>query len=64
MNDWKELAEKELRGGSVEEIERETLEGIRVKPLYTAEDVKSLSHMYGLPGFPPFMRGVRATMYA
>ena len=64
MNDWKELAEKELRGGSVEEIERETLEGIRVKPLYTADDVKSVSHMDGLPGFPPFTRGVRATMYA
>ena len=64
MNDWKELAEKELRGGSVEEIERETLEGIRVKPLYTAEDARSLSHMDGLPGFPPFTRGVRATMYA
>ena len=64
MNDWKELAEKELRGGSVEEIERETLEGIRVKPLYTAEDARSLSHKDGLPGFPPFTRGVRATMYA
>ena len=64
MNDWKELAEKELRGGSVEEIERETLEGIRIKPLYTAEDAKSLSHMDGLPGFAPFTRGVRATMYA
>ena len=64
MKDWKELAKKELRGGSVEKIERETLEGIRVKPLYTAEDAKSLSHMDGLPGFPPFTRGVRATMYA
>ncbi len=64
MNDWKELAEKELRGGSVEEIERETLEGIRIKPLYTVEDAKSLAHMDGLPGFPPFTRGVRATMYA
>ena len=64
MNDWKELAEKELRGRSVEEVERETLEGIRVKPLYTAEDAKGLSHMDGLPGFPPFTRGVRATMYA
>ncbi|MYF87937.1 MAG: methylmalonyl-CoA mutase, partial [Boseongicola sp. SB0676_bin_33] len=64
MNDWKELAEKELRGRNVEEIERKTLEGIRVKPLYTAEDVSGLAHMEGLPGFPPFTRGVRATMYA
>ncbi len=64
MNDWKALAEKELRGRSVEDIERETLEGIRVKPLYTAEDVAGLPHMNGLPGFPPFTRGVKATMYA
>ncbi|MDE0521893.1 MAG: methylmalonyl-CoA mutase [Boseongicola sp.] len=64
MNDWKELAEKELRGRSVEEMERETLEGIRVKPLYTCEDAEGLAHIDGLPGFPPFTRGVRATMYA
>ncbi|MDE0696870.1 MAG: methylmalonyl-CoA mutase [Boseongicola sp.] len=64
MNDWNELAEKELRGRSVNEIERETLEGIRVKPLYTSEDAKDLAHVDGMPGFPPFTRGVRATMYA
>jgi methylmalonyl-CoA mutase N-terminal domain/subunit len=34
---------------------------IAVKPLYTAEDVKADP---GLPGFAPFTRGVRASMYA
>jgi methylmalonyl-CoA mutase len=64
MSDWKALAEKELRGRSASELDWETLEGIRVKPLYTAEDAAHLPHMGNLPGFAPFTRGVRATMYA
>jgi methylmalonyl-CoA mutase len=64
MSDWKALAEKELRGRSALELDWETLEGIRVKPLYTAEDAAGLPHMGNLPGFAPFTRGVRATMYA
>ncbi|RZW11434.1 MAG: methylmalonyl-CoA mutase [Rhodobacteraceae bacterium] len=64
MTDWKALAEKELRGRSLAEIEWETLEGIRVKPLYTAADIAGLDHIDSLPGFAPFTRGVKATMYA
>ncbi|MFN6979361.1 MAG: methylmalonyl-CoA mutase, partial [Gemmobacter sp.] len=41
-----------------------TLEGIPVKPLYTAADTAGLAHMGSLPGLEPFTRGVRATMYA
>ena len=58
MSDWKALAEKELRGKGISEIEWETLEGIRVKPLYTEEDTASLNHLGSLPGFAPFTRGV------
>ncbi|UWQ11729.1 methylmalonyl-CoA mutase [Aliiroseovarius crassostreae] len=61
---WKELAEKELRGRAVEDLNWETLEGIEVKPLYTADDTKDLDHMGGIPGVGPFTRGVKATMYA
>ena len=64
MTDWKSLAEKELRGRAVEELDWDTLEGIRVKPLYTATDTEALPHMGSLPGFQPFTRGVKATMYA
>lgn len=39
----------------------QTPEGIAVKPLYTADDVTADP---GLPGFAPFTRGVRASMYA
>ena len=61
---WRSLAEKELRGRSVEDLTWNTLEGIPVQPVYTAEDTANLSHMNTLPGFEPFTRGVKATMYA
>jgi methylmalonyl-CoA mutase len=63
LNEWREAAEKELKGRSPEELVWETPEGIPVKPLYTAEDTDSLEHMDSLPGFAPFKRGPRATMY-
>ena len=61
---WRKLAEKELRGKSPESLTWDTLEGIAVKPLYTAADTEGLAHMESLPGFAPFTRGVKATMYA
>jgi methylmalonyl-CoA mutase len=61
---WRKLAEKELKGRSPDSLTWNTLEGIAVKPLYTAEDTASLPHMGGAPGVAPFTRGVRATMYA
>ena len=64
MTDWKKLAEKELRGRPLEDLNWETLEGIEVKPLYTQEDLDGLDHMGSTPGFSPFTRGVKATMYA
>ncbi|HKT86735.1 MAG TPA: methylmalonyl-CoA mutase [Novosphingobium sp.] len=58
VNDWKAAADKEVKG---KDLTWHTPEGIAVKPLYTAEDVKTDP---GLPGFAPFTRGVRASMYA
>ncbi|MCW1920375.1 methylmalonyl-CoA mutase [Rhodobacter sp. KR11] len=62
--DWEKLATKELKGAAPETLNWQTLEGIAVKPLYTAEDANDLAHMGGFPGLAPFTRGVRATMYA
>lgn len=62
--DWCKTAEKELRGRPVDDLTWNTLEGIEVKPLYTAEDTSDLPHMGTLPGQEPFTRGVKATMYA
>ena len=61
---WRHLAEKELKGKSPDTLTWATLEGIRVKPLYTEADTAGLAHMGSVPGFAPFTRGVRATMYA
>ena len=62
--DWQRLAEKELRGKSVEELDWTTLEGIKVKPVYSEEDLNDIEHLGNLPGFEPYVRGVKATMYA
>ena len=61
---WAELATKELRGRPLEDLTWQTLEGIPVQPIYTAEDVKDLPALNEMPGFGPFTRGVKATMYA
>ncbi|QDI76296.1 MULTISPECIES: methylmalonyl-CoA mutase [Leisingera] len=63
-DEWRALAEKELRGRAVDDLNWQTLEGIEVKPLYTEDDTRDLPHMGTLPGFGPFTRGVKATMYA
>jgi methylmalonyl-CoA mutase len=62
--DWRDLATKETKGKSPEDLVWQTPEGIPVKPLYTAEDVAGLDHQDNLPGFAPFKRGPKATMYA
>ena len=54
---------KELGGKSADTLAWQTPEGIEVKPLYTAADLAQIETA-SLPGFPPFTRGVRATMYA
>ena len=61
---WRALAAKELKGREPDSLIHDTLEGIRVRPLYTAADTADLAHMGTLPGAAPFTRGVRATMYA
>ena len=57
INQWKKAAEKEVKG---KDLTWNTPESIAVKPLYTAQDAGDP----GLPGFAPFTRGVRASMYA
>ncbi len=61
--DWEALARKELRDRPLETLSFETAEGVAAKPLYTAADVPA-DAATELPGFAPFTRGVRATMYA
>lgn len=60
---WTELAEKQMKGKSVDTLNWTTPEGIVVKPLYTAEDLEGLETANTLPGMAPYVRGPMATMY-
>ena len=64
MDDWRRLAEHELMGADPDSLLWTTPEGMAVKPLYTEADLEKVEHLGSVPGFPPFVRGVRATMYA
>ncbi|KQN70871.1 methylmalonyl-CoA mutase [Sphingomonas sp. Leaf62] len=57
IDDWQKLAAREVKDA---DLTWHTPEGIAVKPLYTAADAPDP----GLPGFAPFTRGVKASMYA
>ncbi len=63
LSAWQKAAAKSAPGGQVEALNWQTPEGLVVKPLYTAADLKDLPYTDTLPGFPPYLRGPQATMY-
>ena len=63
LNEWRAIASKELKGRSLDELDWHTLEGLKIKPIYTQDDIKQLDHLDNLPGIEPFTRGPKATMY-
>ena len=62
--DWRRRAAEELKDRLPEDLVWKTPEGIEVKALYTAEDLEGIEAVNTLPGFAPYLRGPRATMYA
>jgi methylmalonyl-CoA mutase len=64
LDKWEELAKKELRGKPLESLTKKTPEGIDIKPLYSAKDLEQVEFINNLPGFEPYVRGPKATMYA
>jgi methylmalonyl-CoA mutase len=62
--DWAKLASKELKGASPDTLNWSTPEGLSLKPLYTEADLDGVAHLGSVPGYAPFVRGPRATMYA
>ncbi|WP_022665156.1 methylmalonyl-CoA mutase [Desulfospira joergensenii] len=64
IQNWEELAAKQLRGKPLEALTKKTAEGIDIKPLYTAKDLEKVEFTDTLPGFEPYVRGPMATMYA
>ena len=63
LEEWRALVGKETKGRTPDDLAWQTPEGIAVKPLYTEADIEGLAHLGTLPGFAPFLRGPRATMY-
>jgi len=61
---WNKAAAKSAPANNVANLDFVTPEGITIKPLYTAADIKDLPYTDTLPGFEPFLRGPQATMYA
>jgi methylmalonyl-CoA mutase len=66
---WAALATAELKGKPLSRLDWTTPEGIRVQPFYSALDLEAIEAQGfplrdAVPGFPPYLRGPRATMYA
>ena len=62
METWKKKIERET-GKPLEELLYHTMEQIDVKPLYTREDYRDLTHLPYMAGIPPYLRGPYSTMY-
>ena len=61
---WAKAAAKAAPAGDLAKLTWKTPEGLEVKPVYTAADLRGLRYADTLPGFAPFLRGPQATMYA
>ena len=63
VSEWEELIKKDLKGADYEKkLIWKTIEGIPIKPYYTAADTENLSHIRALPGKFPYVRGTRERM--
>ncbi len=64
IEEWAKAAARSAPEGALDKLVWHTPEGIAIKPLYTAADIKDLRYTDTLPGFEPYVRGPQATMYA
>ncbi len=60
---WRARFEGETVIKSFDECVQRTLEGIDVRPLYTAADLEGCEHLDTMPGFAPYVRGPYGSMY-
>jgi len=61
QEDWQKSISKEV--SQKDSFAWETPEKIKVKPFYSAEDLKNFTHLKTYPGLPPYVRGPYSTMY-
>ncbi len=55
-HDWIQKIIKELKGQSIESLNKTNSSGITTKPVYTQNDIQANT---GLPGEPPYARGLK-----
>ena len=60
--EWQKKAEERLKGKSIETLYKVTYENIKLKPLYTKEDLSTLN-ISTFPGFTDFRRGIHHLGY-
>lgn len=63
LQDWEQLALKELKTSDPDKLWRVNDTDIPVKALYTAKDLRDIGYEESYPGLSPFVRGPRASMY-
>ncbi len=61
---WFEMASKQMKGKTPDDMAWKSPEGISIKPLYEANDIAGLPSVGTFPGMAPYTRGPMATMYA
>ncbi|MGC6511631.1 MAG: methylmalonyl-CoA mutase [Parvibaculales bacterium] len=62
LSDW-EKASQDIAANTNGGLNRETPEGLTIKPLYTSKDREGLANIDSYPGIAPYIRGPYATMY-
>jgi len=63
IEDWQKKAKLEIKADDLSKLMLETFDGLKLNPLYTLNDLLNLQYNDTMPGFYPFIRGPRATMY-
>ena len=61
---WLSLAQQERGKSSDDALKQTALEGFEFKSLYTVEDLAEIEYHQSMPGFAPYLRGPRASMYS
>jgi methylmalonyl-CoA mutase len=62
-HDWENLAQKEMGNDSALNPSSITPENIHLKRIYTQKDLEHIEWLDSFPGFFPYLRGVKASMY-
>ena len=62
FENWRARFEAET-GRPLDQCVQQTLEGIAIRPLYTAADLADCGLLDTMPGFPPYVRGPYGSMY-